>query len=636
MLGSKALNSLPREHERPVFLAFLSASATLLVLATLLVQLTLVSLTFPISQLVTAVPLFYVDSPFHWYKMESARGFAATWHTLGYDPYFAAGYLGGINVNAAVKFPALASVLLSPWLSSIVVYKVYVFLAAVLGPASVPLAMRWLRLSKRATLAATVFGLLVWWLSTMRWYHTVGMVSYVFCSYLALPYAALTLRYLTEPTNWLVPLSLIAVGALGMFIHPQFPIPVAFMVVALALAFWREVQLRKLPMTFVVIPLLCVLPNLFWILPMLHNVTYHVFYAAQPYQKAVDISIVWQEALGRFSSNARGARINTVLWIGALWACTAPFARRAKRLAVALVFAAIALILFAALGAALPGIATLQPNRFSAAAYLILCIPAGIALASIGEHLFSKGFWRVSAAGGLAAFIAAFAFLGRELLREVSPGDVPRYGARPPEVRGMGPYSQWILAWLREHTDRSARVLFQVSRARIHDRAHMAGYLALASDREFVGGPYPHMFFAGFCEDFLFGKPLDELTGHQVADYLNLYNVGWAVVFSDPAKRLFDTMPELAPGESFGPFKTYTVRGQHNFFLEGAGRVVARTFGRIEVDGVSGGSVTLKYHYVPGLRAEPSGRVEPLLRPEDPNPFIRIVDPPPHLVLKLP
>lgn len=596
----------------------------------------LVSITFPIHQLLSAEPLFHIDSPFHWYKLEVARGFARTWHVMGYEPFFGGGYLGGINMNAALKFPAAMSVLLSPWLSSIVAYKLYVFVVAVLGPACVPIAMRWLRASTPATVAATVFGLLIWWISANRWYHTAGMNSFVFCSYLALPYAALVLRYLTEQTTRAVPLALVVIGALGLFIHPEFPVPVAFMVLALTIALWSDVQPRKLPMAFAVIPLLCLLPNLLWALPTFFGSAYKVFLHGQPYQKAVDISIVWQEALGQIGGHARGARINPVLWLGTLWACAAPLERRARRIAVAFAAAAAALILFAALGAAIPIVATMQPNRFSACAYLALCIPAGIGLASILEHARRGGSWRVPAFGGTAAFAGAFAFLAWELVRELSPTDAPHYGAKPPEVRGMGPDSQRMLSWLREKTDKSARVLFQVSKGRIHDGAHMAGYLALASDREFAGGPYPYMFFSGFYEDTLFGRPIDTLTRVQVLDYFSLYNVGWAIAYSEPAKRLFDSLPELIAGDSHGPFKFYTVRGGRSFFLEGTGRIVDRTFGQIELDGLSGGAVTLKYHYVPGLRTEPARRVEPVMQLEDPTPFIRIVDPPSSLTLKLP
>jgi hypothetical protein len=596
----------------------------------------LVSITFPLSELLSAEPLFHVDSPFHWYKLEAARGFARLCHVMGYDPYFAGGYLGGINMNAALKFPAAMSVLLSPWLSSVVTYKLYVFTVAVLGPAFVPIAMRCLRASTAATVAATVFGLLIWWLSANRWYHTAGMNSFVFCSYLALPYAALVLRYLTEPTTWRVPASLALVGALGLFIHPEFPVPVAFWVVALTLAFWSDVQTRKLPMAFIVIPLLCLLPNLLWALPTFFGSAYKVFLHGQPYQKAVDINIVWQEAIGQIVGHARGARINPVLWFGTLWACAAPLERRARRIAIAFAVAAVALILFAALGAAIPIVATMQPNRFSANAYLALCVPAGIGLASILDRVRLSSSWRVPALCAAVAFTGAFVFLAGELLRELSSADTPRYGARPPEVRGIGPDSQQMLRWLTERTDKSARVLFQVSKGRIHDGAHMAGYLALTSDREFAGGPYPYMFYSGFYEDTLFDRPIDNLTGPEVVKYLNLYNVGWVIAYSESAKRLLDTLPQLELGVSHGPFNFYTVKGEHNFFLEGTGRIVGRTFGRVELDSVSGGSVTLKYHYVPGLRTEPSRQVEPVMHLGIPTPFIRIVNPPAHVTLQLP
>ncbi|MFZ0692621.1 MAG: hypothetical protein WAN51_00455, partial [Alphaproteobacteria bacterium] len=590
--------------------------------------------TFPVGQLTTATPLFYIDSPFHWYQMEAAKAFAAAGRVVGYDPYFAAGYWGGVNINASAKFPALLSILLSPRLSSVVVYKLYVFAAAVLAPACIPFAARWLRLSVRAGLAATIFGVLVWWLSAMRWYHTVGMASFVFTSYLALPLAALTIRYLTEPTTRLVPLAIVIVGVLGMFIHPLFPLLVAFIVVALMAAQWQYIDRKKLPIVLVAFPLLCVLPNLMWIMPTLHSRALGIF-AGEPYQKAVDISIIWQEALGQFTKHARGAHLNTVLWFGALWACAAPLESAAKRVAIALTAAAAALILFAALGAALPFVATLQPNRFSGPAYLLLSIPAGLGLTATINLFSSRGLWRLAAMGSSIVFVAAFGFLTWELERELSYADIPHHGVRPPEVGGIGADSVWILSWLKTHTTSDSRVLFESSGGRIHDNAHMAGYYALTADREFIGGPYPYMQFAGFWDGFLFGKPIDTISREEFADYLRLYNIGSIIVFSDVSKRYLDGQPGFTRGEAFGPLQTYQVDGPRSFFLAGSGTVVARTFNRLEFAQLSGPEIILKYHYVPGLETDPPADIGPVSVPGDPTPFIRILNPPPHLVLNV-
>jgi hypothetical protein len=610
------------------------STVTFLVFGTIIVQFALLSLSFPIGQLVTAAPLFYIDSPFHWYQMEAAKAFAAAGHVVGYDPYFAAGYLGGVNINASAKLPALLSVLLSPWLSSVVVYKLYVFAAAVLAPACIPFAARWLHLPGRAGFAATIFGLLVWWLSVMRWYHTAGMVGFVFSSYLALPLVALTIRYLTEPTTGLVPLAIVIVGALGMFIHPLFPLLVAFIVVALMAAQWQNIDRKKLPIVLVVFPFLCVLPNLTWILPILHSRALGIF-AAQPYQKAVDISIVWQEALGRFTKDARGAHLNTVLWFGALWACAAPLESTAKRIALALTAAAVALILFAALGAALPFVATLQPNRFSGPAYLLMSIPAGLGLIATIDLFSTRGLWRLAAMGSLAVFVLAFGFLAWEFERELSYADISHHGARPPEVGGIGADSVWILSWLKTYTTPDSRVLFESSGGRIHDNAHMAGYYALTADREFIGGPYPYMHFAGFWDGFLFGRSIEAMSREEFARYLNLYNIGSIIVFSEESKRFLDRQPGIIRRETFGPIQTYQVDGPPSFFLAGSGTLVARSFNRLEFARLSGSEIILKYHYVPGLQSDPPADIKPVSVPGDPVPFIGILNPQPHLVLTL-
>lgn len=618
--------SIPQERLAP--------EHSTLIWGTLVVQLALVSVSFPVTELLTAAPLFYIDSPFHWYEIETAKSFAAAWRLVGYDPYFAAGYIGGIGFNASVKFPAVLSVISSPWLSTIVTYKLYVFGAAVLGPACVPLAAHWLRLSGRVSVAATVLALLLWWLSGLRWFHTAGMVSFVFAAYLALPYAALAVRYLTEVVAWPAFVALAGVGAVGMLFHPLFPLLVAPLIVSFTFAYWQDITVRRLFLIYAVLPVFCLLPNLLWILPTLK---YPSFASGDlsPYQKTVDLSIVWNEALGRITFDARGSRVNIVIWFAVLWALTTKLERRAKRTIVAVTLTSMILIFIAALGSALPVVGTLQPNRFSSAAYLYLCIPAAFGAVVIAESLFSHGIRRVAAVGSAGLLVAALGFFGRELARELSYADISHHGEQPPEVRGIGPDSAWILEWLKKNTSTDARVLFETSKARIHDQAHMVGYYALASNREFIGGPYPYMHFAGFWDGFLFGNPIKSFSQQQFADDLRLYNVGWIIVFSEASKQFLNRMPDVVPLDQFGQIQTYAVREPHSFFAKGAGTIVARSFNRIELSQLSGPSVVLKYHYVLGLESIPPARLEPVQLPGDPEPFVGIIEPPSRLILQM-
>jgi hypothetical protein len=211
-----------------------------------------------------------------------------------------------------------------------------------------------------------------------------------------------------------------------------------------------------------------------------------------------------------------------------------------------------------------------------------------------------------------------------EVRQEISYAPISHYGAIPPEVRGLDADSAWLLAWLRDNTSASGRVLFETSKARIHGGAHIAGYLAYSSDREFVGGPYPYIFFAGFWDGNVFGRPIEGFDRDEFWRYLRLYNVGWIVVFSDASKRFLLQLPGLVPGPVHGPFATFVVDQPLSFFLEGNGRIESRSINRLVLSQLSPEGVLLKYHYVPGLRAMPAGTVEPVLLPKDPEPFIRV------------
>src|SRR5437868_5557672 len=89
----------------------------------LVAQLLLVSISFPLSELWTTTPLLFSDAGYHWYQMTLAKNFAESAATIGYDPFFGAGYAGGVNYNGSAKLPAAIAIALKPWVSAIVVYK---------------------------------------------------------------------------------------------------------------------------------------------------------------------------------------------------------------------------------------------------------------------------------------------------------------------------------------------------------------------------------------------------------------------------------------------------------------------------------------------------------------------------------
>lgn len=602
-----------------------------------LVQLMLVSLAFPLAELLTDNPLFHIDGAFHWYEMKLAANLAATGNMVGFDPYFNAGHPDGVNYNWSAKFAALLAVLFSPGLSEIRLYKFYAFTSTVLAPTAFALAACVLRLNVVAVITASTLGILMWWLSYFHWYHTAGMVSFVANSYFSILYVALLIRFLRGAGGLPALVALGLMGALALFYHPLFPVPVAVAMLAFVGFCYDEIERKRLFLLFSVVPLISLLPNLVWLLPMHHY--QQVFTVGvdnfSPFSKAVDAHLLWKEALGM---KAFGSKIYPLALFASLWACVAasdPVVRKTCR-----IFFLVALLLevLADIGAALPPIAFIQPNRFAPVGYLVLCIPAAVGVQTM-MHVARTTSGRVRrwlSIGSFGLILIAGGILIVELVREVRPGDHGHYGASPPDVKPLGQDSRWIIEWLRNNTTRDGRILFETSQARVHDQAHMAGYYAYSADREFIGGPYPFWHFAGFWDGWLFGKPIEAISHMQLKEYFSLYNISAIIAHSHRSKSYLDSVPGIEVAENHGQFRAYKIAQPLTYFLKGRGTVEARGHNYLILNELRGPLVLLKYHYIPGMRSDPPALLQGVTLMDDPNQFVQIVNPPQRLRLYMP
>ena len=464
-----------------------------LVSGILLIQFVLVSITFPWAELWTVNPIFHNDGAYHWYQIRLAMNLAATNNIVGYDPFFAAGYVGGIPLNASAKLPAVLALMLAPWVSEIIVYKLFVFISAIVSVACVPAASQLLQLSLRATVIASSFGIFLWWASAFHWYYTAGLTSFVLAAYLALPYLAMVYRYLRWG-EWPLLLALGFLGALGLLLHPLFPIPVALGTLSYFLIENRKLKWKKVFLLGTVVPILSLLPNLFWIAEMFGHPR-----IAGPYQQIIDINIIWQEMLGQWKGNAQGSKIYAILVLSSLWACVK--AEKSDRaLSRTLMLTWLSLIVVAAVGAAIPGVGEMQPNRFAPVGYLMLVIPAAIGTFTMFSAATKRSgkSTRLGASASLAAVFLVCGYYLNEVRREVSYEDLGHYGALPPQVAPIGDYSRWIIGWLERETSAEGRVLFETSKGRIYDGARMAGYYAYTSDGSLSVDRIPSCFLQDF------------------------------------------------------------------------------------------------------------------------------------------
>jgi hypothetical protein len=113
----------------------------------------------------------------------------------------------------------------------------------------------------RVAAIGTLFGALLWWVSVFRWYHTAGMVSFVFVSFFALPFIALIHRWLRQPkgTRFLVMIGVF--GAIGFLCHPLFPLPIAVWTIVYLAFTWRDQNRARVIALLLVVAKLVLVAN---------------------------------------------------------------------------------------------------------------------------------------------------------------------------------------------------------------------------------------------------------------------------------------------------------------------------------------------------------------------------------------
>lgn len=605
----------------------------LIIGATLLIQFILASISFPLSELLTDKPLFNIDSPYHWYRMILAASMTATSQGTVFDPYFGAGYLAGPAMDLSGHLPAFLAAHLNGWWDELVIYKIYVFVAALLGPGFLALGAIALRLHPRVIVIASAFGLILWWASVFRWYHTAGMVSFVAASYLSILFIALMIRLLSQP-SWSETIVLGLLGAGCFYYHLSFPFPIIFFTPIYLALNWQAIDLRSLARVMIVVPAMSVVPNLPWLVDVFRS----GIDSAWHYQSYVDINLIWRELLGIWSGHAQGAKVYAPLALSSLVAACCAGNAQERKLSLAFTLTGWLLIVYAFLGAA---VGAVQPNRFAPVGYLMFCIPASIGVFTLFEGMRSATtqIVRYAAGAGICIVVLATLFAANELRREVSYADVGHYGKPPPEVSGLGPYSQWIMQVLKRETTAQGRVLFEISRARLTDNAQMPPYYAFVTNREFIGGPGPYFTYVRsvtFMDGVLGDKPVRDYDAGEFQNYLTTYNIGWIFANSDESKRFMDGLPFVIAVDEFKKFKAYRVDLPLNYFVKGSGEIEFHGHNRIKLSGLNGEDIVVKYHYFPGMQADPQATLSPYQMPGDPIPFIEIKNPPRELTLSMP
>jgi hypothetical protein len=197
----------------------------------------------------------------------------------------------------------------------------------------------------------------------------------------------------------------------------------------------------------------------------------------------------------------------------------------------------------------------------------------------------------------------------------------------------------WVIDRIAKHVRPGERLFYEEGGKDLPDQpdpfqgGRFSGLLPKRTGIEVIGGPYLHASlktnFTQFGEGMLFGRS-DWDRAHFVR-YAKLYRPSAILCWSAHARRFCEQNPDLVKVlEDDGTVLIGRVVGFEGDFIEGGGRVVASP-GLIRVHDLSpglDGSVLLRYHSVPYLKASPSVALERAeYREDDPVPFIRLRPP---------
>ncbi|MFO0907486.1 MAG: hypothetical protein U0794_03855 [Isosphaeraceae bacterium] len=617
-------------------------------------------------------PVVMVDHAIHLYHGALGAGFLrGAGRTWGYDPYFMAGYPetpvwdSSSNLAIATQWLGGGS---GPRGAAAAAYKGGLVVYALLAWLAIPLGARAAGLTWGEAAAGGVLAVAWVWAGMPAMFWRTGLFAFVTASG-GLPLVlglALALARHRSAWRWL---ALAGTGTGWLFAHVTTPLLLAGGLLGFGLTHLQRPSRRVLGAALLA-GLVGVVLNLFWLVPLwrfrsIRTATFFFLASDDPWYLAAfyrDNLLDGRISFGLLALGSAGF----VAW----WFEPPGNQRRARTATIA--GSAVLLLALTAFGGVWITTRALEPFRFLVPLNLLLTVPAGSFLVRLVRGLAQRGGRAVAVlACGMGAVVVGLAssdtfILATRVIRE-----------QRALALGLRPDDRALVAWLRDETDGSARVLFEDQLRLLEstdiESTHWTPLLPMllaSTPRLFIGGIYHTAFIAhnraaSFGDYTLADRTIDTWSADELAAYCNRYNIGWVVCWSPlsryamdhfplakrvgtqsrPASRGLEIMrdevqyrrlfaqagPTVAARymqEGVNQWALYRIERPHSYFLEGQGRLSAFTYDRIEladlVPDPATGYVTVSLHWLDSWQASPPVPILPLTIPGDPVPVVRI------------
>ena len=637
-----------RQRQTQVKIHLLDDNTSLILVAGifLLHSLGLASLFVPITGLFNNQPIIEQDWGLHFHHLKSMEAFWYQDRTFwGYNPFFMAGYPSNTIQDLSIKLFEFAALGLAPLgLTPVQWFKILAFLAIAVVPWLMFFAARNLffdrdNVKNSAALVAAFLGTVYWWNSLPREMFFYGMVGYAPAAYASVLGVAFLYRIANNPSLW----SPAHLGwlILALVIPPLHVQSIVIFLPALAalLTVQRNVFHRNLLIWTVGAAALSILINLPWLVAAFDHRSDDIaatIVAQLPLFTSIDLFTFLKDYLGptgywtfRPSSLEKGFRLMLLL-LGS-WGTWKLLRSDNQSAGVMLASAWIILFLVAYFGSLIPLVKSWQPLRFK--------VPLDLFLALAASYLVADGLARRSLTTkfNVLPIIAAcglLAFLFNLIATEARAKMLLRTQLRP-ELTA-------IVEWIEKETPAEGRVLFEESGDEtgfVYDGTYLSSFIPHRTARELIGGPInlynDRHHYAEFHSGKLLKKDIQNLTDDAIRNYFRLYNIGAVVAFHPASVQRLQSMPGFVTLEQqLGPVHLMRVNQPLSWFVQGEGKVKAG-LNRLELSELKGKEIVLKYHWTKGLSASPSARIVPIRIYDDPIPFIKIIEPPPALTLRI-
>lgn len=588
------------------------------------------------GDLLRDVTILNDDYPPFYYQILTDRLVYTNLQTWAYDPSSMAGYPHSL-LGLGITWMIVSKVLF--FLNSGAAMKVGLLLMVLPVPFLFYIASRYTGLGRGYSFCSAVVGVIVYRTGLASFGNWVGMSAAVFSAVMcvvAISALVACFNPKAAPRHYF---GLFLWLTLATLAHPTSAI-VLFMPFTLAfILLFRKAGARRTGFTIVTIVCSFII-NLWWLLPMYYLRRYSVPQDTGVLFQPEGISPLKQlfdDLLGFWQGGA-----GTILALDAsiLLALAGIFRMRSQK-GSSHAFIWLSGILFLGIityaGGSIELLRAIQPRRYLLPLSIMLVPLSGWGVAWV--HSWAKAREFKPLVLNLALIAIA---VGSLTLNNFSH----LFSITPWRTRLTYPLPE-LVSYLKNEVKGEGRLMAEDSSAfgpdgenHVYNGGHFLVLMPQIINRELIGGPHPGYLminrFASLEDGKLAHKPISSLSKTQIRDYMDLYNITWALVWSRPAKNALDSFPELFQKvHEIDIFRIYRLKRDSNFFIGATGDIKAEQ-NRIEVKSLApttSEAVILKYHWLETFRSQPDVGVEPVKLMDDPVPFIKITNPVPNFVI---